>query len=249
MSSEELAVKIRAGESDLLPVLWEQVERFVRMQAFRAAGAMGDYGKQMEEDLYQSGYIALAAAVNTFNEENGAFLTWYGLYLKTAFAEASDYRTKLQRYDPIRNAYSLDAPTPGTEDQTLSDTVADPIDQMAEAEEAIYCQELHAAMLEALAALPDDLREVIRQRFYLGRTREKAAEDMGSTSADVYNLEGKAIRQMRQEKIVKKLRPFVYADADIYAAGLRGSSVRSFEASHSSSTEYAALRMVSGQRI
>ena len=36
MTNEEIAVRIQAGETELLPVLWEQVERFVSQMAGKA---------------------------------------------------------------------------------------------------------------------------------------------------------------------------------------------------------------------
>ena len=41
MTNEELVALIQAGERDKLPELWEQVERFVALQANRLLHAMG----------------------------------------------------------------------------------------------------------------------------------------------------------------------------------------------------------------
>ena len=40
MSNEELVILIQSGRDDLLPVLWEQVEHFVAMQANRWVAGM-----------------------------------------------------------------------------------------------------------------------------------------------------------------------------------------------------------------
>lgn len=102
----------------------------------------------------------------------------------------------------------------------------------------------HAAMQEALDALPDDLREVIRQRYYNTRTVARIAAATDHTPAEVNTMERRAIRQLRQER---RLRAFAYSDADIYSAGLSGVGVRAFVSNHTSCTENAVLRMESGQ--
>lgn len=93
MTNEELVEKIQQGERDLLPQLWEQVERFVRKLAcerveFRADGAAlvrGVTGLELD-DLMQAGYIAFLEAVDRFEPTHDAlFLTFLGFYLKKNF--------------------------------------------------------------------------------------------------------------------------------------------------------------------
>lgn len=64
---EDLAVKIQGGERELLPQLWEQVERFVRQQAYRRT-CMGAVD---HEDLYQSGFLAVVKAVGSYDPGHG----------------------------------------------------------------------------------------------------------------------------------------------------------------------------------
>ena len=193
LTNEEIATRIRDGQKDLMPLLWERVERFARQQVKRSV-----YGKQLEDDLFQSAYIALASAVERFDESKAAFLTWYAYYLRTAFAEAAGCR---RGNDPMRGALSLDTPLPGTEEFTLADTIADPSDPIAVTENEIWHEELHAAMQEALDALPDDLREVIRQRYYNTRTVARIAAATGHTPAEVNTMERRAIRQDRKSVV------------------------------------------------
>ena len=67
MNNEDLAVKIQGGERELLPQLWEQVERFVRQQAYRRT-CMGAVD---HEDLYQSGFLAVVKAVGSYDPGHG----------------------------------------------------------------------------------------------------------------------------------------------------------------------------------
>lgn len=244
MTNEDLAVRIQAGERERLPELWDRVERFAAQQARRTARAAGP-GTDWE-DLYQCGYLALAEAVEDYNRDRGCFLTWFGFFLKTAFAEEAGYRTQHQRRDPLRWSASLDAPIPGAEDLLLSDMVPDPADSIGDVEEAVWREELHTAMTEALCTLPPEYRDMLHRLYYQGQTLTAAGRETGRTLEGARQVEKKALRQLRRPQTARKLRPFAYPDGDIYAAGLRSTGTGAFMRTGTSSTEAAVLRMESG---
>ena len=244
MTNEEIAVRIQAGETELLPVLWEQVERFVSQMAGKAAWAAGHVTSF--DDLRQCGYLALVDAVKGYSEDKGKFLTWFGFFLKTAFAEEAGYRTQHQRRDPLRWSASLDAPIPGAEDLLLSDMVPDPADSIGDVEEAVWREELHTAMTEALCTLPPECRDMLHRLYYQGQTLTAAGRETGRTLEGARQVEKTALRQLRRPQTARKLRPFAYPDGDIYAAGLRSTGTGAFMRTGTSSTEAAVLRMESG---
>lgn len=95
MTNEELVALIQGGERDKLAVLWEQVERFVAQQACQWILFSGGLGGVEVDDLYQSGYIALVATMDSYDPTAGrSFIGWLSLALKTAFAESGGYRSK-----------------------------------------------------------------------------------------------------------------------------------------------------------
>lgn len=87
MTNEEIAVRIQAGETELLPVLWEQVERFVSQMAGKAAWAAGHVTSF--DDLRQCGYLALVDAVKGYSEDKGKFLTWVRLFPQDGLCRGS----------------------------------------------------------------------------------------------------------------------------------------------------------------
>lgn len=173
------------------------------------------------DDLRQCGYLALVDAVKGYSEDKGKFLTWFGFFLKTAFAEEAGYRTQHQRRDPLRWSASLDAPIPGAEDLLLSDMVPDPADSIGDVEEAVWREELHTAMTEALCTLPPECRDMLHRLYYQGQTLTAAGRETGRTLEGARQVEKKALRQLRRPQTARKLRPFAYPDGDIYAAGLQ----------------------------
>lgn len=216
MSNEELVAAIQSGE-DCMGALWQQVERLVSWKASRIMTALNGRGGVEFEDLYQSGYPAMVAAVDSYKPEVGAFSTWFMLHLKTAFAEATGYRSNRQQRDPIHNAVSLDTPlTDDADSGDLMDVVADPAGagRMEAVEEVIYRQQLHDALEKALEAIPEECGTVLRQRYYEGRTLSDLAEVQGVSMEMVRKRERDALRRLRSPKTACRLRPFY--DFDFY---------------------------------
>ena len=158
MTNEELARQIQQGERGLILSLWEQVRRFALQQARRWA-YLGRGGVTME-DLEQAAFLALLDALEGWKEEEGQFLTWYGLRLKSVFAEATGQRTQRDRKDPLDRALSLEAPV-GDEDDTLTlaDVIPDP-----QAEAAMERIGVWDALYTAVEGLPAPQREELRRR-------------------------------------------------------------------------------------
>ena len=217
MSNEELVAVIQAGAPERMGELWQQVERLVSWKASRVMTALNGRGGVEFDDLYQSGYPAMVAAVDSYKPEHGLFSTWFMLHLKTAFAEATGYRSNRQQRDPIHNAVSLDTPlTDDADSSDLMDIVADPAGagRMEAVEEAIYRQQLHDALEAALEAIPEECSTVLRQRYYEERTLSDLAEVQGVSMEIVRKKERDALRRLRNPKTACRLRPFY--DFDFY---------------------------------
>lgn len=83
MTNEELVSLIQAGQLDKLLELWNQVEHNVYKAASKQAWDTRGFGGVTAKDLYQSGYIALVAAVNSYVPDEGcSFKTWLEFYIK-----------------------------------------------------------------------------------------------------------------------------------------------------------------------
>lgn len=113
MSNEELVAQIQAGAVEDMATLWEQVVQLVKWKAKRIMTALELRGSPCGvdfEDLVQSGYPALVAAVEHYSPDKGAFSTWFMYHLQKEFAEITGFRTNRSRNDPLNTAYSLDTP-------------------------------------------------------------------------------------------------------------------------------------------
>lgn len=213
MSNEELAVLIQGGDRELLQELWAQVKRFVAKQANRRMETAGSFGGVEFEDLYSSGYIALVAAVDSFDADaGGSFINWLALRLKTTFAEAGGYRSQKQARDPLHRAGSLDTPAGEDEDgAALGELILDwaSLQDFERVEGQLYRKQLHTALNTALGQIPAHSRAVIRRRYYRGQTIREIAAKMDTTPEMVQRWEGEALRALRHPRISRPLREYL----------------------------------------
>lgn len=217
MSNEELVAEIQAGAAERMGELWEQVAGLVAWKARHVLTALNGRGGVEFDDLHQSGYLAMVAAVDSYKPECGAFSTWFMYHLKTAFATTTGYRTRRERNEPLNNALSLDTPlTDDSDSDTMMEIIADPDGQKPtqSVEEAVFHQQLHDALETALDAIPEQYSEILRQRHYQGLTLAEIGELRGVAAERVRQMENKAIRQIRKPSIACHLRPFY--DFDFY---------------------------------
>ena len=91
--TNEIAAAVQAGNADIL-TLWAAVERYALKRANRWDKAFqGRYGITLD-DLRQTAFIALAKAVELWNQERGGFIGAYELQLKSFFSELYRQRSK-----------------------------------------------------------------------------------------------------------------------------------------------------------
>lgn len=245
-STEELVEAIRAGRTDLMHPLWISVERFVRQQAHAAMLYIPPNRGCTEEDLRQSGYIALCAAVESFDREKGAFLTWLGQYLRREFMKAAGYSRR--NPNPLDSAASLDAPVsrenPGESsgEIPLIETVCaereDGGGPYADVEERIYTEQLHAALDRAIQELPTEQAAVIRGKYWDGVRSGDLAAATGVSASHVRYREREGLRHLRQHSQANGLAQFLAENTDY--SGHSGLS--QFRRSGMSAVERAVLR-------
>lgn len=198
-TNEELAAAARTGGLEQQLVLWEQVRRYAWRQARHWMLALDGRGGVTEEDLVQSGFLALLDALETFDPTNGgSFLSWFGFYLKTAFQDAMGLRTERRRQEPINSAVSIDIPlTDEPDGLTLSDTIRDPQAEAAftDVAERDRLERLHRALQAALELLTEEQRAAVVGRYCRGQKVDRRACEAG-------------LRALRAPEVSKMLRQF-----------------------------------------
>ncbi len=237
MTNEEVALAIQGGDESLYPQLWEQVERFVRKMANKWAFALD--GVEFD-DLYQSGYLAMVAAVQTFDPaKEKSFIGWLTFYLKSEFLDAAGRRSGRQINDALHGALSLDKIVDENGKTTLGDLVLDPdgLHPLEEVENSLWREELRAALDKAVATLPEVERGVIQRRFFQGHTLKTIGEDLGVGPERVRQRERKALMALRRPGAGRELRGFIEERTPYYMSV--GAS--RFQSTHSSAVEEIVL--------
>ena len=233
MSNEELVAEIQAGAVDLMGQLWEQVAGLIKWKAKRITTVLeGGPGRSVEfEDLCQSGYLAMVAAVNTYDPAaGGSFSTWLMYHLKNTFAEATGSRTQKGARDPLNNYLSLNTPlTDDADSDDLMDVVADPagLQWRESLEESMWRKQLQEAVGAALSTVPEQYREILRLRYWEDMTLEDVGDLRGISKERVRQMENKGIRILRQPKTASQL--YAFYDFHFYSGTGLGTFCRTGE--------------------
>lgn len=178
MSNEELVSQVQAGATERMEELWGQVKNFVAWKARQLMQEQAFSTVVDLEDLVQSGYIGLVAAVRSYKPDSGPFLPWLGYWLKNIFAETAGYRTAKQQNDPARYALSVDAPMGEDGSGSFLDYAPDmqATADMEEAEDRVWNAQLRNALESVLDELPENYSEVVRLRYFQGQSLEQISQ-------------------------------------------------------------------------
>ena len=152
-------------------------------------------------------------------------------HLKTAFSEATGYRTKNGRCEPLDTAASLDRPVQPDEPDggTLGELVPDSraADAIENVEESVYHEQLHKAIEGAISELSPDNAQVLRLRYWGDMTLSAVGEVMGKSPERTRQMENKGIRELRKSKTLHRFLDFdMYRGTGLGAFRLSGSSIQ-----------------------
>lgn len=220
MTNEELALKIQAGEVELMSELWLQVDKFVRLRAYNFASgqAWSERCRAVgitQDDLYCVGYFALEPAVKSYDPEKGAFITIFGYYLKRTFInEIGMHKSGGKWYekpDAISSAVSLqETASTGKDGDELSleamiedEQAQKPFDDI---EDALYNQALHNDLEAALDGLRPRDAQVIRDHYYNLLSPDEQAQKLGVSRSTVNSIRTRALLLLRKHARLQAYR-------------------------------------------
>jgi RNA polymerase sigma factor (sigma-70 family) len=237
MSNEELAVKIKAGETSLYSQLWTQCERFFRVKAnnyYYHNRNRADGAGQTVDDFYNSCFLAMVNAVEDFNPESGyTFLTYCTLPMKKVFRSLIGIRTS--RRNPLDDCNSLDETVPDGEtsfvEMTADPESLTPFEEMTERQDTLT---LRAELEAALDTLPEREADIIRRHYFEGISLTQSAAQYGVTPQRVRDIELQGFRSLRKHKEIAR-----YHDDIIFREAYRNTGFTAWRTSGISSVERA----------
>lgn len=209
MTNEEMCVHIQQGEKKYISQLWNQIHKLMRMKSKQAYICYKERCLQCGvelADINQVAYFAFLKAIEVYKPESGHKLTSYIEYpFRTALYELIGLRTSRNKNEPLCNSKSLDAPIDVDDESstTLIDTIADTtsLDFIEEMETASAGDTVRSV----IETLSEPYRSVIKHYFINGLTLKQIADDLNVSPQRVRQIKEKAIRNLRNNKILRVL--------------------------------------------
>ncbi len=158
---DAVAREIKSGNLDLLPTLWEKVNRFIYSKASAWLSCKNNIVEA--DDLVNESYLSLQSAIDNWNPDKASFLSYLSYYLPNRFNIAYyGGRTEKSRSDPINNHASLDAPLQTDADGNEIDLIDTIIDTNAEAyyrnvEDADFWESVSDFLFKCIRKVDDDI--------------------------------------------------------------------------------------------
>ena len=202
MSNEELAVAIQSEEKDLIPLLWDNIQKLAFMlseKAYKRNEQKFINAGIQQEDIKQTSYLAFMDAIKGFDSCKGAlFTTYYGYHLKK-------YITLLLRGNTALNSStSLDElrEISDSEEISLYEIIEDETAQenFRKAEETDYNIYLSRVVSEAIADLPPIQRDIIKKYYFEFMTLRQIASELNITVEAVRSTKNRALKHLRKNK-------------------------------------------------
>ena len=198
-TNEELAALIRQGRTECMAELWEQVRRLIMKMIFQLLRKRPLPAWADTEDAVQCGFFALVKAVEAYRPEDGFLLT---SYLSYCVRNALNSELWGRKKEVVATSYNQ--PAGGEESETeLLELIED--DSAPLAFEEVELTDVQQAVIEAIAVLPDDMREIIHLKYYDCLTGVQAAKRMGLKDSQARALEAKAVRELRKDQKLRAL--------------------------------------------
>jgi RNA polymerase sigma factor (sigma-70 family) len=244
MENEELALRYQQGQTEVIGVLWDGVEKFVRSCAWRFAETLPPERGVTLDDLVQTGFLAVEEAARRYTPDGGAkFTTFLSYWLTAKFRVAAGYHTR--QPDPLNNRRTVRLDAPLDEEDAEGDTIGDEtpdarVDVDAAVVDGVYQEQLRAALDDALNELPAVERAVLERKYFRSEGRQEIAASLGLPNVStVTDRERRGLERLRSgTRASKRLEAFLSDEVNPYI----GTGLYSFLHSGASAVEIATER-------
>lgn len=188
MTTNELVRQIKSGQNELMPQLWEHIQKFIKMQAGKKLDNYPDHLRLLQDDMINQSYFYLSQAIENYDPEKSSFLNYLNFYLPMAFSEViNGGRTARSKNEPLNNYISYETPVNDTEDLTIADTL---LDETAEAyyrhlEDEDFWKDVNRLLMSAMKHINNKQGEmIVLYMFYNDCTIKQAADAINNGQYD-----------------------------------------------------------------
>lgn len=235
MSNDELVLKIKGGAVEYKNQLWEQIKRLVYVICRRCM-VFYSSGQYDEDEIINTAWLGVERAICDYNPEKGfKFNSYLGYHIRNTVKEYLGVRGK---NDPLNGYTSLDDTVKGkgeeTEDLTLVDTLED--ERAVQALENVEERASGKWIWSEVDKLNERQKCVICGIYKHNKTLNEVGQDIGISGERVRTLRRNALKSLRKNTALHEYF------ADFY--GFRHIGARTFNNTWTSSTEYAAMKLI-----
>ena len=236
MSNEELVLKIKGGAVEYKNQLWKQIRRLVYKLCNRYMQFAYEYCCCDEDDIINTAWFGVERAICAYDAQKGLkFTSYLSHHIYNALKELLGIRG---RKEPLNDCVSLDEPVKGedgeTEDLTMLDTLED---KTAPQAFAVINDRLENEWLwSEVSRLDVQLCDTITKHYKYGKSFREIGADSNVSIDCIRQREGKALKKLRQNKAINDYWAEMY--------GYRHIGISTFNNTWTSSTEWAALKII-----
>lgn len=220
LTNEQIAIKIKNGETSLYSLLWEQNEKLINSKAYKYIKShpkrFASCGVEID-DLLQIGYIALYYAVEYFKpEKEYKLLTYFERAYKTQICELLGIRTTAKR--TLNECISLNMTIGNNEDCELINLQEDHqayID-FEQVEHKDYLRDLKDTFQHLFdTVLTADEQKIIKLKYFENYQIKQISEQLKKDNNTVKMINQRGINKLRKNN--RKLKKFVDWTTTSYA--------------------------------
>ena len=169
--------------------LWEAIERLICKWAFRFIHKNGKIGFELD-DLMQAGYLAMHDAVLGYDPSVGTeFTTYLYFHVYPHFLKVAGWSNSKFRPKSYNASYDDEIQNDPTAEESFCSII-----------EQIHNGQLHDALEACMSTLTTIEADILRSRFYRGKTLCVIAKEYGKCGEAIRQTEKKALRNMRRGK-------------------------------------------------
>lgn len=200
---EELATAAQCGNMEVMPLLWEKTERLIKKLILKAINKRILPNYVDEEDVLQCGYFALLAAVRAFKSNGLKFTSYLTYSVQNAVNECINGGSR--RQSKIKEvSYNQPVKDNDGDDVELLELIEDKSAEL-EVYEPLELTDTQRIVIEAVDALPQRQRDVIRLHYFHDMSLKDIAEAQNCCMSNIQQIEHHAFRELRKNKKLRAL--------------------------------------------
>ena len=216
MTNEELVQQIREGDEDLIPVLWENVQKLLYMMSRRVYITMRnrcDHAGVDESDIKQEAYFVFLDALKAYDPESGYMFTTYLRFpFQSNINKLLGLRTSREKNEPLSTCTSLHKPVEDADGDSCELLDLLPDEHSTDFVQRIDDESEAATVRAAVDALPEPQKCAVRLYYFDGLTLRETGERLSVTKERARRIVQAGVDKLRKNKMLF----FMYRESKIH---------------------------------